>query len=213
MPIKRKDFEKLFADFRNDQIATLSRHQEMLSAFYAESDWAFLIKCHALIEAVVTESLVKALGESRIHRVVSRMPLGGEMGKMKMAKEIGILSERQEKFVACLSSIRNKLVHKVENLDFDFKAYVVSLSKADQKKLFQGLVWQDVDAALSVKWREHFDNCPRFVVLVFLLPLLSIVALHAAHRDGEREIARLANATADEIFDSLMRSARMSGPV
>jgi len=52
-----------------------------------------------------------------------------------LANSLGLILERQKKFISYLSEIRNLLVHKVSNVNFSFENYVNKLDK-NQKKNF-----------------------------------------------------------------------------
>jgi hypothetical protein len=48
-------------------------------------------------------------------------------GKVKLAKSLGLIEDYQEKYINKLTEIRNKLVHRVKNVNFNFPDYIAGL--------------------------------------------------------------------------------------
>ena len=68
--------------------------------FLEDGDWAFLIKAHALLEAVITEQLIST-SDSRLEPIFKDMSLGARTGKIVFARNLGILTDRERGFAQC----------------------------------------------------------------------------------------------------------------
>lgn len=82
------------------------------------SDWARIIKTHAIIEAALNVRLAAHLPD--IADVVTQLPIDdGRYGKLKILETIGEVTETEARFIRALKELRNKLVHDVSFFDFD----------------------------------------------------------------------------------------------
>lgn len=105
-------------------------------ALLKEDDWSFVIKAHALIEASVSSYLASSLGRKNLIGCFSRLELSNKsFGKLAFIKELNLLTKHERRFIASLSELRNKLVHNISEVEFDFNNYFEKL-KRDQKKNF-----------------------------------------------------------------------------
>ncbi len=113
-----------------------------------EDDWSFVIKLHAVFEAAATSILSKKLGEE-IEEVLARLELGNvKTGKMAFIKKLGLMSTWHFTFIQHLSTLRNMLVHKVENVSFSFTQHVENLDK-NQFKAFVKAMGFNLDARIE----------------------------------------------------------------
>ncbi|MCC1496135.1 hypothetical protein [Alcanivorax sp. 1008] len=93
-----------------------------------ESDWALIIKTHALIEAAVSDLLATSLDRKDLNAIFSSLELSNKRtGKMAFVSALGLLDEDCRRFISALSELRNRLVHNVKNVHFDFHEYVKQL--------------------------------------------------------------------------------------
>jgi hypothetical protein len=71
-------------------IAQLESRLALPSGFFWEllrgDDWSFVVKTHALLEAVVSQVLVHSVGDERLSESLYRLPLST---KLKMSKSLG----------------------------------------------------------------------------------------------------------------------------
>lgn len=94
-----------------------------------ETDWAFVVKAHALVEAGLAELLARC-GEARLRDFFRRLPFaGGKTSKVVVARSLALIDEPTENFLAVLSKLRNELVHDARFLRFRLDEYV---SQVDQ---------------------------------------------------------------------------------
>ncbi len=96
----------------------------------AEGDWSFVIKGHAFLEAFCVHLLVQKL-DPRLEDVLAAMPLGGRTGKLAFVEALGLLDKPSVRFARAFTTLRNSVVHRVENLDFTFEAHIRSLGPTE----------------------------------------------------------------------------------
>jgi hypothetical protein len=102
----------------------------------AESDWAFVIKLHALVEAAVTHVLTTALRRPELERVFARIDMSNKQsGKAAYIDALELMSKPERRFVSSLSELRNDLVHDVRNTRFQLHEHVESMD-AEGKQRF-----------------------------------------------------------------------------
>lgn len=102
-----------------------------------ESDWAFIIKLHALIEAAVSYLLTTQLATESLSDVFARLELSNTAtGKLAFAKALKLLDEAERRFVRSFSELRNDLVHDIRNVKFELHEYVAKKS-ASELQTFQ----------------------------------------------------------------------------
>jgi hypothetical protein len=82
-----------------------------------ESDWARVIKTHAIVEAALNLRLEEQLPD--LADVVTKLPIDdSRYGKLRVLETLGELSPAEAGFIRALKDLRNRLVHDVTYLDF-----------------------------------------------------------------------------------------------
>ena len=198
MYIYREDAERFLRDTKNGLLDGLDSRFDLLKKLLREDDWSFVIKSHALIESVVTESIVNRVDESSLQSVVQRVPLSdNQFGKLTMAKELDLLTKGQRSFIRSLSQLRNELVHKVENIEFEFIPHIEAMNKSQRKAWRSAITWFEPESSY---WLRASVEQPKIAVWmsVFLLATLSFVG--DSERHGKREINRLAQQTSEDLL-------------
>jgi len=93
-----------------------------------ESDWAFIIKMHALIEAATSDLLTSYLKYEALNDTFSYMELSNKKsGKMAFVKALGLLGDAERRFISSLSELRNKLVHNISNVNYHLHVEVENM--------------------------------------------------------------------------------------
>lgn len=99
----------------------------------AEHDWSFVIKGHAFLEAFCAHLLTERL-DARLEDVFGNMALGGgRTGKLAFIEALDLLDEASLRFSRRFSTLRNALVHRVENVEFAFETYLRGLSPQERQ--------------------------------------------------------------------------------
>jgi hypothetical protein len=126
---KLKNSEKTLFEFESKIGVKDSFFEDLLE----EDDWSFIIKLHALFEAVCSHLLLYHLQEPELNDVISRLELSNQsIGKIVFLEKLGFISGEYKRFIIKLSKLRNGLVHNVQNCEFSLDKMVNSL---DSKKL------------------------------------------------------------------------------
>lgn len=100
-----------------------------------DSDWSFVIKTHALFEAVLGSLIVRRLGAEAAADAIANLDFNNtKSGKVAFARALGLIDKEHVAFLRGLSELRNQLVHKVHNVTFTFANHIASLTTSDLKK-------------------------------------------------------------------------------
>jgi hypothetical protein len=105
-----------------------------------ESDWSFVIKLHAVFEAILASAIAEKLNKPELSAIFQHVEMSNKKyGKVSVAKALKIIPNYTEKFIYELSELRNKLVHDIRNVNFTFKEYLSTLDKQQKQKIFNNL--------------------------------------------------------------------------
>ncbi len=99
-----------------------------------EDDWSFIIKLHAVFEAVITHLLTYHFQEEALGDLFARLELSNKTtGKIAFMKAIGWMGKNNRRYISSLSELRNTLVHDVRNCSFNLKEIVGKYSEKELK--------------------------------------------------------------------------------
>jgi uncharacterized protein YutE (UPF0331/DUF86 family) len=200
MPIYRKDAEKLVQELDDELLMQLDQHLKFMEDLVDDDDWSFVIKSHALIEASITQMLTEHSGDARFKNLFERLPLSDdEMGKILVAKLLNLLEKRERKFVQLYSQLRNKLVHRIENINFSLKAHIEDMDSSARKSWQESITWFSGDNTRS-SWKKVAIQTPRIALWVAIFILVSMCSISTYEVKGLSEIKKLALKTAEELF-------------
>jgi len=111
-----------------------------------EDDWSFIIKIHALIEAVISFLLVKSLSKPKLKNVISFLELSNtRTGKLAFIKDLNLLKKKHRRFIKCLSEIRNSLTHNVSNVGINLDGFFNELNKQKRDEYINGICLENKD--------------------------------------------------------------------
>jgi hypothetical protein len=122
-----------------------------------ESDWALIIKVHALIEAAVSELLTASFGNQGLNNTFSYLELSNKRsGKMAFVSALNLLDEDCRRYISSLSELRNRLVHNIKNVEFQLHDHVAGLDKQQFKQFVKNFntLSSDVDDSLLNLFRH-----------------------------------------------------------
>lgn len=141
-----------------------------------ESDWAFLIKAHALAEAAVSHLLTEAIKRPELADLFSRLDMSNKTtGKAAFVKALGLLGEEERRFVSAFSELRNRLVHDVRNVNFDLLEHVESLGVKERETFLKNFNIISTEVTADVRNLFRFD--PRQALWYSTMVFLGIVYL------------------------------------
>ena len=142
-------------------------------------DWSFVIKTHALIEAAVSHLLGEVPGHPELVETFSQIELSGvRTGKLAFAEVLGCLDKSERRTIRKLSELRNRLVHDVSNVDFNFSDWTQSLEKGQLKEFANafGPSSESLDInGTQVLSTEFFKQNARLNIWLACLFLLSLI--------------------------------------
>ena len=168
----------------------------------AGDDWSFVIKTQALLEACITEAILIKLGDERIRRTVETMPLAGEeVSKLQLTKDLNLMDTSQRRFVKKIASLRNKLAHRVEYVNFAFPDYIASLDRDAKKDWQESIVWFAEAPGSRAQWRETSIIQPRSAVLMGAFVLAAILAVD----ENQEKLLRAIDSASEETTTDLLR--------
>jgi hypothetical protein len=102
----------------------------------ADSDWAFVIKLHSMIEAALNHLLTEHFGDPRLSDFFSELEVGRmKTGKMALIKALDLLPSESLAFIKWLSEARNRTAHRVDHLDFSLAHYITGMGDKCYKNL------------------------------------------------------------------------------
>lgn len=134
------EFEKIFkkknidAGVKQLQAKIGLKESFFKSLLYDTDDWSFVIKLHALIEAVCASLLTFHFNEPKLGNIFSRLELSDKAkGKVRFLEETGLIDKFDKKFIYALSELRNKLVHDVKNCNIKLNDLTQSYDKNQMK--------------------------------------------------------------------------------
>jgi len=101
-----------------------------------EDDWSFVIKLHAVFEAVCTHLLLFHFKEPELSEVFSRLELSNKAtGKVAFLSKLELLDNENRRFISVLSELRNSLVHDVRNAEFSLTSLATTKEPEQIKQL------------------------------------------------------------------------------
>lgn len=141
-----------------------------------ESDWSFVIKIHALVEAATSHLLTEHLGRSELNGLFSRLDMSNKTtGKAAFVEALGLLDKPARRFISSLSELRNKLVHDVRSVNFDLKNHVEGLRTKDRDLFVKNFNLLSTDVTDDV--RNLFFHDPRQALWYASMGFLRLVYL------------------------------------
>lgn len=117
-----------------------------------ETDWSFVIKTSAVIEAALEQHVRKHCfasksgwaprDEAKFEKFVRDLPMDGRTGKIQLANAYGMLLDRDLAFIKSLQELRNRYAHRPSNISKSIREMFGSGKEAKRK--LQDLLMVDV---------------------------------------------------------------------
>lgn len=191
MYIDRDKAEKLLEASEKDTIDGIKGQSDFLLSLLDGDDWSLVIKSHALIESIVTELIVTRIDEPRTRAFVERLPLSNaETGKLRLAKDFDLIGTNARSFVKAFSALRNSLVHKIENVTFDFSVYVETLDENRKRQWQFDYSWyeREEDYAGKGNWKSMSLSKPRWAVFMAVFMFATLHSLKTSELKTSKSI-------------------------
>lgn len=128
--------EQMFADVVSS-VQKLGLPEGFYHNLLHEDDWSFVIKLSALFEAAATHALTARLGYPKLLDSFSYLDHANtKYGKIKLLKELEVISPEQAKFLTKLAELRNAFAHNISNVSMTFDQYIHSMVDSKQREAF-----------------------------------------------------------------------------
>ncbi len=201
MPIHRKYALEIASSIEAELRTSLFGSLEFLNQLDEDDDWSFVIKAQAIVEAAVTEAVVAKLGETAIKGTVERLPLADEqIGKLALAKELDLMTKEQRRFVRKMAELRNRLAHRVQDIDFKFSTYFETLNAQQRKDWRESVAWFAAGKESQQGWLESAQENPRLTLYLAVFMLLAMLHVARVQAETPRKIDAAALRTAEDLF-------------
>jgi hypothetical protein len=167
-----KDIEDIFKPIKELNIE-MGLNEDFLFNLVKEDDWSFIIKLHALVEAVTTRLIVKQLGNDKLEDILSEIQLSNKKtGKIAFLKALDLLN-KQRAFISCLSEIRNFYVHKIANISLSLNEYFKSLP-TDKLKGYANVFVRIPKVDKEKSREEYLLKSPKFEIYTCALIFINV---------------------------------------
>ena len=149
-------------------------------------DWSFLVKCHALLEAITCNWLVAYFGKDELQQVFAKMQM---RTKIDILDALNLTTKEDRKMMRALGTLRNKLVHNVQNTNFTFEEYFEDPVCLDSFR--QNFVIGEGDGEDMEQYRLAVKAFPRKIIWLCIVFVASYSfeekKLHTFIQDAQRE--------------------------
>lgn len=96
-----------------------------LKSIASDSDWGFVIKAHALIEASLTTLIVTRFDEPMLAGIISNLQTSSEDdSKLAILKELELIDPKHRGFIRNFSRMRNCFAHDIRKMDCSIEQYL-----------------------------------------------------------------------------------------
>lgn len=182
------------------------QHSEFLSALKDDSDWAFVIKTHAFLEAILTSLIRSHSGDFKRGDIASRLQMNSSDGisKLGLIKANQLLSHEQMRFIRRLGEIRNLLAHEVGLVDtFAFRVYVSRLDGNQMKNWRRDMTYFMLEDPTRYPSDVSVSD-PRLAITEALLDLIRQIEGSRVQVDMKSEIQEVVEEDTMQLIDSLV---------
>lgn len=158
----------------------------LIESLEKESDWAFVIKAHAIVEAALNHIIMHALGDERLHKIIARLDTSDRTrGKLAYVKALELFPQETRNFIAMFSELRNSLVHDAKQFTFSFADWIEKMEPTERKNFFRCLSF-DVPVGKSGEVEPTHTEIavqnPRLAIFMQCLTILGDAADYSVGR-------------------------------
>jgi hypothetical protein len=165
------------------------------SELFSESDWSFIIKLNALLEAACAHALVVRLNAPELMESFAHLEIGhSKYGKVVLLKKLGALTSEQGKVLQYLYELRNSLAHNITQVSFTFAAYIASLNSGDLERFVKnvghGVQVTNDKGEKAITTREFIINNPKAALWMTTAEI--IACLYLEHEIALSKLEKMA---------------------
>ena len=164
----------------NSLLAKLKAPPSAIRSTLNDTDWAFVIKLHSMIEAALNHLLIEHFGDPRLTEFFVQLEVGRQKtGKLALIRALDLLPDEARAFIKWLSEARNQTAHRIESLDFSLKGYIAAMEEKSYKNLIKNISAMMPSAGIP----EMMEIVPRTAVFAAVCAILGeIEAYVTAHQ-------------------------------
>lgn len=200
MYLYRDEAEQLTKEMRKGLNAALQNTADQLLEFLTDTDWAMIIKLHAAIEATITQAILAHTNQDVLRPVFERLPLSdNQIGKGRIAVELGLITKSQFTFLRRFSELRNNLVHRIENINFDIVKYFDEMDGNQRKAWKTAIAWQEGGTKQQVL-SDMLNTNPKVAIFLSMFTMITLLTVTEQENLVRRKIDFLSERTMRELF-------------
>jgi len=133
-------------------------------------DWSFIIKIIAIAESALNHLLTSQTKDTKFEKIFSKISISS---KLNMAYELGFFTSKYEKtFLEYLISLRNKVAHDPDEMDFSFERYFKQMSDSERND-FKNHMKID-DEKKDDEYYQFIFKYPKEGILIITNSILSV---------------------------------------
>jgi hypothetical protein len=135
-------------------------------------DWSFIIKIIAIVESALNRLLTSQTKDSKFEKIFSKISISS---KLSMAYELGFFTSKYEKtFLEFLITLRNKVAHDPDEMDFSFEHYFKQMSD-NERNDFKNHMKIDNEKK-DEEYYQFIFKYPKEGILIITNSILSVFA-------------------------------------
>lgn len=212
MYVYRDEAESLTEEMRQGLNKALRHISDKLLGFLDDTDWAMVIKLHAAIEATVTQVILAHTNQDVLRSVIERLPLSdNQTGKGRIAVELDLITSSQFSFLRKFSELRNNLVHRLENIDFDLKKHFEGMDKEQRKAWKKAITWQE-DGVKQQVLSDTLDQNPKLALFLSVFTMVMLMTVAEQQSLVLRKIEFLSERTMRQLIGDSSESDELQPP-
>jgi len=189
--------EKEILDDINRSIKQFEKDLKVPNGFFTkllnEDDWSFVIKISALLETASTDALTKVLGYKEIEEVLTYLDYGNaKSGKIVLMEKLDIVYKNQASVLRKLLELRNKIAHRLENINFTFDEHIKGFDSG-QKKSFIDIFGRNMPDIIKLKSqkiekRDFILENPKITIWLITREIISCMYLSKEKKEIENKL-------------------------
>ncbi len=159
-----------------------SDNMKKLKQIALNDDWSFIIKMIAIVESALNRLLTSQTKDTKFEKIFSKISISS---KLNMAYELGFFTSKYEKtFLEYLVSLRNKVAHDPDEMDFSFKQYFIQMNE-NERNDFKNHMKMDNEKK-DDEYYHFIFNYPKEGILIITNSILSVFAFRQEFNKVEK---------------------------
>jgi len=202
--------KELFPESLDEAIDQFEQGLGLPKNFYhdliKQDDWSFVIKTHALLEALLTQVISITVGKPELDKILGKLTFANtSTGKLAFAKELALIGDIDMNYLRTLTKIRNNFVHNISSVANSLESEISKLSLSEKLSIIK-MTNPDWTPEKETTFKIFLDGAPKQVISWATLGVLSNVLAEKGKKELEREKASIdkqVGEVAKKIVDAL----------